>query len=317
MAPHPSRQDAEDFICAWLSGHFGYRPESIHPDHVLPVDLGVAGVHGDLLLGALHERFGTDFSELDADAGFGIEDRSPSGLIVTTVSFLDRTVHGPPDDEGKTDADGEAVTDEWQDAWVRVGDLIDAVHRGRWIPGTAHRRHRDRPPGAPALDPGKPVASALGALGKVSGRAFAEHLRSRISRPATLPDRAPHLPASGFRRDPVARCAWCDRHELIYLDERFDLYDMTCLACGKDSTMTWFTRWMVRLPTVFGLHMLFIVLFGGSALVYLAGHELIALGSLPVTLGILFFLSTGVGQFRRLPGGAKPKHPSPTRPPRP
>lgn len=301
MASTASREEADDFIRRWLSDGFGYAAGAIDPGHGLAADLGVTGVHADSLLLALHERFGTDFSALDADAGFGIEDRTLSGGLYTLGSIVRHAVQPA---RRASRHDGDRTSDEWLGALVTVGDLVEAVHRGAWVSRSNSRWPEIHAPGG---DPGKPLMQALGMLGRVSGRAFAERLRHQIVRPSPLPERARRFPESGFRREQALRCPWCERRELVVLEERFGGYDFTCLGCGKDSTMRAWSRWIHGLPTILDISPVLIPLFGLVTLIHFMGHEIIALGSLPAVIAIVSFLSSGIGQTRCLPEGATPK----------
>lgn len=307
MPGTPSKREAEDFVRHWLSEHFGFRAETLHRDHILPIDLGVTGVHGDQLIAALHEKFGTDFSELDADAGFGIEDRTPTGGLATIGQLLRDTVPRAPE-RPHQEIDGPHL-DPWEEAWVRVGDLIDAVRLGSWPAGSGRRPRRVGRQGTPGQQPGKPPASVIGTLGRVSGRAFTNRTREQIARPGFLPNRALRVPWRGFRRESALRCPWCGRRELVFLDTRFGDHDFTCAACDRDATLRCWSRALVRLSAFlgFGAHIAVVVVV--PAVPWLLGWKIVGAWCFLAALTFGFFLMTGLGQARRLPDGARPRSP--------
>lgn len=309
--PTHSRRDIEDLIGHWLSEHIRRVVHTIGPDQILAIDFGAAGDDADLLLATIHAKFGTDFSELDADAGFGTDEWTPvagnAGLPSLCELIVPKALRvfgdgGPPP--------GMAF-DPWVDAMVRVSDLVEAIEHGAWA-------HRDRPRTVPEarLDPlserpGTPPFADITAANLRAVHHYLRTLRAQIRHPGVpLPEHAWRNPVNGFRRLQPIRCPWCDRRELVSLDpSRFGDWSYTCLACGGDSTLLNWSHAITKATNRLRVDAAFALLLALGAAAWLCSLPGTFILCMLAALVYAFFLMTGRGQTRRLPGGAPPRPP--------
>lgn len=308
MAPARSKQDVEDFLRLWLADNFGFDENVLFPEQLLAIDFGVSGEDSRFLLEELHQRFGTDFSELDHDAAFGVDISPPVGLAMVHYYLGELLALRILQSVGVTGLRSSLppLVVPGRDGWMCVGDLVDAVARGAWTGRVSSQRYGSIPRRAPR---GRRVAGAVGAYNRVASAVIADCTRGRVTRPGRLPDRAFRDPEEGFHRERRIQCPWCLRRELVALDLPGPDWIYACLDCGGLAALLDWSRTMRTFLGGYGIRLLLLAMPGIPFLLHWPGATLLGLFA---SLGIGGYLLTGVGQTRRLPGGAPPQPPSPT-----